>query len=192
MIQDNFDDLIKALKRVGAKINSRSVNERLARKCRQIIYRRVKNGYGVNKDNLDADNTREVKLKPLSPSYIAYREGKVAFFTLKNGQVVPFDLKKYGKKNKVNFKPQLGPFGRPRKSNATFTGDMLESISLRYTSEGFQLLIPGNRREDGLTNKEVSQFYSVDRPFFALTAGEVRILNRELEKIIKEIIEREI
>jgi hypothetical protein len=193
MASDNINVFVEALKKLSKKLNNRSVNDRLARKCRQIIYRRVKAGYGVNKDTASAESTFQVKLKPLSPSYIAYREGKVAFFTLKNGRVVPVNLAAYGRKNKVSFKPTLGEFGRPKKSNATLTGEMLKSLSLRYTEEGFQILIPGNVRSDdsGLTNKEVSQFYSVDRPFFALTAGEVRILTRELEKIVKEIIERE-
>jgi hypothetical protein len=192
MTTDNFNGFIHKLQSIAKQINSRSVNDRLARKCKQIIYRRVKNGYGVNSDRLPAERTTETKLKPLSRSYVAFREGRVAFFRAKDGHVYPVDLKKYGKKNKVSFKPTLGLFGRPNKSNATFSGEMMESINLRYSSEGFQLLIMNSKRGDdsGLTNLKVNQYYSADRPYFALTQGEVRILTRELEKIVKEIIER--
>lgn len=190
MRQHTIESFTNALNQLAKMINKPSVNDRLARKCREIIYRRVKNGYGVNSDTRKAESTSQVKLKPLSKSYIAQREGKLTFMTLKNGQVIPVDLGKYGKKNKVSFRPILGVFGRPRKSNATFTGEMLESLSLRSTSEGFQLLIMNYRRKDdsGLTNYQVAKYYSEDRPFFALTSGEIRIIARELENIVKDLI----
>lgn len=198
MRQHSFESFTAELEKLGKIINSKSVNDRLARKCREIIYRRVKAGYGVNRDNLPAESTNQVKLKPLSKSYIAYREGKVQFFRGKDGHIYPVDLKGYarknigGKKAYQAFAPQLGPFGSPRKSNATFSGEMMESIFMRSTDEGFQLLIATRTRKDNprLTNKRVSEYYSKDRPFFALTAGEVRILTRELESIIKQYIEK--
>lgn len=184
------NEFVLQLEQFAKSLNDKDINYRLARKCKEIIYRRVKNGYGVDSDNKDPEATRQVKLKELSASYIAQREGKLTFLTLQNGRVIPINLAAYGKKNKVSFRPKLGPFGRPRKSNATFTGDMMEAIFLRATSEGFQVIINNDRREDGKTNKKVAEYYSKDRPFFALTAGEVRILTRELEKIIKELINK--
>jgi hypothetical protein len=193
MTEHTFESFSKQLQKLASKVNDRKINSQLARKCREILYRRVKNGYGVDSDRRDPESTRQVKLKPLSPSYIAYREGKVSFFRTKDGRVVPVDLQKYSKKNKLGkgaFAPKLGAFGRPRKSNATLTGDMLENIILKSTEDGFQLIISNDRREDGLTNRKVAEYYSKDRPFFALTAGEIRILTRELERIIQDLIDK--
>lgn len=192
------DQFVKQLQLLAKKINNRNVTDRLARKCREIIYRRVKAGYGVNTDTSPAEYTKKKRLKPLSKSYVAFREGKVSFFTTKDGRVVPVDLKGYakknigGKKSYSSFAPTLGEFGRPGKSNATFTGEMMKSLMLRSSEDGFEILIADNTRKDGsgLTNKKVSEYYSEDRPFFALTDGEIRILTRELERIIKQYIEQ--
>lgn len=197
MRQHTFESFTGELQKLAKHLNNRKVNDRLARKCREIVYRRVKAGYGVNKDNIPAEKTKQVKLKPLSKSYIAYREGKVAFFKTKDGRVVPLDLKGYARKNVggkrsfETFAPKLGKYGRPRKSNATLTGEMMDSILLKTSVDGFQLIISSNSRKDdsGLTNKKVSEYYSEARPFFALTAGEIRILTKELESIVKEFIE---
>lgn len=182
------NEFVLKLEDFAKSLNDKDINYRLARKCKEIIYRRTKNGYGVDNDRSKAEDTRQVKLKELSASYIAQREGKLTFLTLKDGRVIPINLAAYGKRHKVSFRPKLGPFGRPRKSNATFTGDMMEAIFLRATNDGFHLLINNDRRADGKTNRRVAEYYSEDRPFFALTAGEVRILTREMEKIIKELI----
>lgn len=193
MKQHTIESFTRDLEKLAKEVNSPSVNQRLGRKCREIIYRRVKDGYGVDSDKKPAEMTNRVKLKKLSPSYIAYREGKVSFFRTKDGRVVPIDLKKYSKKNKLGkgtFAPTLGEFGRPKKSNATFTGKMMRAIYLRHSTDGFQLIIDDQIRDDGLTNAQVAKYYSEDRPFFALTAGEVRILTRELEMIIKEMIDK--
>jgi hypothetical protein len=209
------------LRTLAKKINSVEVNNKLARKCREIVYRRVKDGYGVNADTRPAQNTQRVKLKPLSPSYVAYREGKVKFFRAKDGHVYPVSNEEIaasvvqGKSSrgskrsgnaahtKIKFKktafhnkfdaPTLGPWGRPKKSNATFSGEMMEEIYMGVTHEGFSIYIRNSKRKDdsGLTNKKVSELYSADRPFFALTAGEVRILQREMEKIIQDLISKQ-
>ncbi len=207
------DKFMKGMDKLGSYINNKQVNLRLARKAQEIIYRRVKSGYGVNSDKTDADDTVRAKLKPLSKSYIAFRRGEIVFFTNDHGVVFPsfakpkeFRQKQNGKWytfNKINKRtgklvleklkpPVLGEFGRPSKSNATFTGQMLSSIRLVVKEDQFGLQIPRNRRVgDGLTNAQVNEYYSKERPWFNLTAGELRILTRELEKIIDEIIKRE-
>lgn len=75
MAQHTFESFTKQLETLASQLNDRKINSQLARKCREIVYRRVKNGYGVDSDRRDPENTRQVKLKPLSASYIAYREG---------------------------------------------------------------------------------------------------------------------
>lgn len=102
--------------------------------------------------------------------------------------------------------PALGEFGTPTKSNLTFTGQMLDSITIGARDGVFTLTIPPSPRTDGKTNKQVAEFHSKQRrffnangnlvtipkrAFFALTEGELRILTRELESIIREIIQKE-
>lgn len=220
MKQFTPDQFVGELRRLARIFNTPSVNQRLARKCIEIVYRRVKAGYGVDSDKKKAQNTKQVKLKALSESYIQMRLGKVQFFRAKDGHVYAIKNEeiaasvvakkvtkgrgklKIGAQTKIKFKktsfhntvlaPVLGPYGRPKKSNATFTGEMMEEIYMQATAEGFRLYVKNSKRKDesGLTNKQVMEYYSKDRPFFALTAGELRILSRELEKIVSEFIEK--
>lgn len=238
MSENNMPGLEKFLNKIeklGHSLTSPKVTQRLARKCREIVWRRVKSGKGVNADNKEADATSSEKLAPLSKSYIEYRRGVSFFRTLKNGKVVRFGNEQTGfntertgfsgkinkkggyskgARSKIRFtkafrfqKPSLGEFGRPAKSNLTLTGAMLDSITLEYDDGGFRLYIPNSMRPDGKTNAQVAKYVSNGgsytngngkkvtipaRPFFALTKGELRILTRELDGIIKEIIQKEL
>lgn len=196
-----IDKFIGQITKIADLIQDRQVNLRLARKCREIVVRRVKSGKGVNADTKPAEETIDVKLKPLSQSYIDYRNGVAFFFTNKYGKVVAVydgtvklkngkEVISRKKKTRI-IKPKLGEFGRPATSNLTLTGQMFNSVVISSDETGFKLFIADTRRTDGkATNKQVAEWASKDRPFFALTAGEIRILQRELETIIKEIIER--
>ena len=187
----DFSQLEKNLIKFSEAVNDKRVNQRLAIKCRDIIYKRVKDGYGVTSDRSPAGNTERQKLKKLSDSYIDYRKGVTLFFVGKQGQTYP--VKKTTKRGKaIKFpSPVTGEFGRPTKSNLTLSGQMLKAIAFDYGDTGFRLFIDNSSRKDSkLTNKKVAEYASEDRPFFALTAGEVRILQRELENIINEIIKR--
>lgn len=183
----DFSDLEKNLVRFSNLVNDRKVNQRLALKCRDIIYKRVKDGYGVTSDIRPAESTERKRLKPLSKSYIDYRKGVTLFFVGKQGQTYPV---KSDKKKKFP-SPVTGEFGKPTKSNLTLTGQMLNAIGLEYSDLGFKLYIKNSTRNGArINNKEVAGYVSKERPFFALTAGEVRILQRELENIINEIIRK--
>lgn len=225
MSEISIEQFTEALKQLGRQINNAGVNARLARKCKEIIYRRVKNGKGVTSYKSDPENTEQATLAPLSKSYIDYRKGLAIFFTTPLGNVVRIS----GTKKVVSYvtrgrgrravtarqtrkvrtgnitAPTLGEFGRPEKSNLTLTGQMLNDIVLSASDTGFQLRIGDKRRKgSNLTNAEVADYVQKGgsytngngkrvvipaRPFFALTAGEIRILTRELENIIKERIQ---
>jgi phage gpG-like protein len=101
--------------------------------------------------------------------------------------------------------PTLGEFGKPEKSNLTLSGQMLDAIMMSATEDGFKLVIANTRRRGSkLTNAQVADYVQNGgtytngngkvvripaRPFFALTAGEIRIITRELETIIRERIQ---
>lgn len=151
--------------------------------AREIVYKRVKSGYGVS--GLDGENIQKQKLKPLSDSYIKQRQGKVKFIT-KNGNVIPLVP---GSKFKIA-KPKLGEFGSPSRSNLTLSGEMLNAVKYELTRQGFTLVIPDSARSDGKTNAEVADLVQGVRPFFALTTQEVQILTREVERKLREIARR--
>ncbi len=212
--EKNFKILIDRLQKIGDALNGRDVSDRLGRKVREIIYRRVKSGFGVTSDSEGANNVSRQKLKELSQSYKAFRRGEVIFRKGKNGKAYPISnkdgiqavfagsVKARGGYSRIRYKktnaivpPTLGPFGRPDKSNLTLSGQMLESMTVTATSQGFSVFIPDTSRRPvtqgdkaRLTNKRVAELVAKDRPFMALTEGEVRILRLECEAIINEKI----
>jgi len=78
----------------------------------------------------------------------------------------------------------------PSKSNLTFSGQMLESISvLKVSKVKFNQIvkigIKPNNRDDGKTNTQVINWVSNMRPFFFLSKGEATKIRKELSKRIK-------
>lgn len=89
----------------------------------------------------------------------------------------------------------LSPLTRPaqKRSNATFTGQMIDSIKSRAIGrDGFELYFDGDR-DDGLTNEEVAERFQQARPFFQFSGPEFKglinelslRLTRKLNKLIK-------
>lgn len=162
----------------------------LAQLTKEIIYKRVKSGKGVSSDSSPFIVTRFQRLSPLSANYKAYRRaGRVQFTAM---------VKRRGgmKKVKVSFQtrnfPGLGEFASPTKSNLTFTGQMLNSMTFDIKRLGFTILIPETRRREGkATNAQVARWVSqAGRPFMNLTAGEHRIVKSRMKKILQRELKR--
>lgn len=207
--EKDFVRLSANLKKIALALNDRAVTIRLARKCREIIYRRLKSGYGVDNDKEDAESVNRKQLKQLSSSYIAWRKGLVVFYK-RNGKLLVFGKEKAeyftnyetGQRTRVSKrknpkidKPKLGEFGRPEKSNATLSGQMLNAMVFNANQDGFKIFINDTKRrpvtkhdKSNLTNKQVAEYYFKNRPGLALTDGEVRILKQECELIVREKI----
>lgn len=167
------------------KINIFTVqfNQKLGKMARDLIYKRVKSGYGVT--SLNPDVAQQTRLKKLSPSYIEQRQGKAAYFT-KSGKVVRVPAG-------TNFKPKkpkLGAFGAPGRSNLTLSGQMLEAIRYEANARGVKVFIDNSARDDGYTNAEIAEFVQKARPFFILTRDELTVLVREIEREIKKVSRR--
>lgn len=174
----DLPSLRKFFDRVEREVLTKQSNTELAKAAQDIIFKRVKSGFGVTNDLSDAAIRR--KLKPLSPGYIEQRR--------KRGVT--------------------GKFGSPGISNLTNTGQMLDSMTFKANNQGFRLEIPGTRRRtrrrtrrtrrrtrrtrrrDGETNKRVADFVRKDRPFFALTIPEVRILEKIVNDKVLKIFKR--
>lgn len=169
---------------------------RLGRIGRSIIYKRVKSGKGY-----------KGKLAALQPSTVEVRKGNgiMRTFKGKGGKRVAFIPGVDGRPAKT------GEFFSPKRSNLTFSGQLLDSIDMTSLgNRGFTLFIPNTRRNpyknDDVynktappTNQELAVFlqsgrtsptYMQARPFFQLTKGEIRIIIREYNNIIKKIIRK--
>lgn len=131
----------------------------IGREAAAIVRKRTLLGFGV------AENGGNRKrLKPLSDSYKAQRRGEVAFITLQ-GRVIPV-------------KPiepiRLSSKTTPGKSNLTLGGELLDSLKEFVTGLGKVEVRPAGSRRDGLTNEEVAEFVSKDRPFLNLSKNEIK------------------
>jgi hypothetical protein len=150
-------------KRIFKLFTNTTFYKQLGDKARDIVFKRTKAGFGVNKDTVA--NPVRVPLKVLtSKGYIDYRR------TIK-----------------------LGRFGKPGRSNLTLTGQMLDSIKVIPKRNGFEVVIPktrrraaGNRRRDPNTNNDILQFTRKARPFFALTTAEQRIITQEIRRALNK------
>lgn len=101
---------------------------------------------------VDREGGEKKKLKALSPKYIDYR-----------------------KKNKAILYNQT----TPRKSNLTFSGQLLDSISGRSNPRGIVIYLK-DRRNDGKKNVDIKNYQEEKgRPFFYLTRQEIVNTERE-------------
>lgn len=123
---------------------------RLGDKAAEMIRIRTRLGYGVPRDD-----AKRRKLKSLQPTTIEQR----------------ILLSQRG---------LMSQFTRPRRSNLTATGQLLDSLQT-IKARGKQVIIgpKGSRWDTDLTNPEVSEFVSRQgRPYLHLTALEVKKLAR--------------
>ena len=204
LMPNNFrigiDQANKRIEILRLELSKRRTFDSLARLARSIIYNRVKTGKG-------ASGAKTTKLASLEPSTNAVRQGKgiMRTFNTKRGKKTVFIPG-------IDGRPEsTGEFFSPGKSNLTFSGQMLDSITFKIRGTfGFTLYIPNSKRDpyknnDVLnkqgppTNREVAIYVqagrdkptkSKPRPFFELTKGETRIIMREYNQIIKRTIRR--
>lgn len=154
-------DLSVEISKFRNQLTDRTFMKAIGVDAKDIIYKRVKAGFGVSNDEADTPN-------------------KVGLLALQSQKYIDF-------RKRVGVK---GKFGAPERSNLTFTGQMLESMEVSAEIGGFTISIPASRRDDGLTNEDVADRVRVARPFFALTGAEVRILQQTFLKRAREIVER--
>lgn len=192
-LANNISVRVKGLDKLKRALDERFKNSfsptlrlRLGRLAREIIYKRVKSGKGVTDLTSEPQKNR---LKPLSTSYIEVRKGLAKYF-VKDGSLrrVP---------NSESFRidrPKLGPFGSPNRSNLTFTGQMLESLSYEATARGFRVFVPSSsRRNESVTNAQVARWVQEQgRNFLALTPDELTILVREIEREVRKLTRRKL
>lgn len=155
-----FKDLRRAFQQLDSDVFSARAMKGLGEKGKDLLYKRVKDGFGVNSDTEKFPSKK--KLKPLSPRYIEQRRRKGV----------------------------SGKFGSPSKSNLTNTGQMLESIKVSADIGEFELSVKSDSRKGGGSNADVSKHVSRDRPWLSLTKEEQQSLSEEVEKTIASLFRR--
>jgi len=188
-------EFTQTLTKFRQSLLTKSLVESLARDTKKIVYNRVKSGEGVNSDRRAPKRTKQQRLKPLSDSYIEWRRGNLIFFRNKQGKLIRLTKSEWDQITK----PRLGRFGAPARSNLTLSGQMLNAIKYDLTAKGFELFIKNNRRrkvhpkhktKPTLTNEELAEIVSKERPFMALTLEEFRILERKIDRHINRQIRK--
>jgi hypothetical protein len=153
----NFDDFADVISEIERKVLSARAMRRLGDKGKDIVFRRVKSGFGVDRER--SRNPRKKRLKPLSAGYIQQRQREGV----------------------------SGSFGSSARSNLTNTGQMLDSFEVEAKDRSFRIIVPNTRRRDGKLNSRVAQFVSQDRPFLAMTRDEQQILRKEVENNVRKV-----
>jgi hypothetical protein len=168
-----MDEFAKKVSRAVKEIKKPANMKKFGDEAAEIIRRRTRLGYGAK------ENAEREKLKPLSDSYKAQRAGKIAFATGPHG-VYPY---------KPEQKPNLHPHTTPTRSNLTNTGQMLDSLGSTKVKEGSVTVDVQGQRKDGLSNKQVAEYVSLQgREFNNLTPKEQRQIEQIIEREIKKIV----
>lgn len=87
---------------------------------------------------------------------------------------------------------ELSSLTSPGKSNVTHTGQMIESITGKGKSGGFDITLSGSRN-DGLTNKQVADFVEEGgRPFMNFSNIELKKIARLIEEQLVDEINKKL
>ncbi len=107
------------------------------------------------------DGGRRTRLKRLSPGYVARRK-----------------------------KATLSRFTSARKSNLTFTGQMLSAMDAKIKKLGSVTISFDKRRRDGELNQDIADAVSEARPFMHLSKVEIRALVESYDKTLQATIDK--
>ncbi len=87
----------------------------------------------------------------------------------------------------------LSPFTSPSKSNLTFSGAMLESLSIKRSSPGNWLVIlQGSHPTAGIENSLLARYVSRKRPFMFLSGGEVEQIRNTARKTFQDLVKQQL
>lgn len=171
-----FGKIAKKITSTIKEVNSPTTLKKIGQLAIDEIYLQTKLGYGF-----DEVGGPKKKLAPLAQSYKDFRAGRVAFFTDQYGRI---------RKYKPKTKPTLDSTTRPTKSNLTFSGSMLRSLTYKTGRNSIKVFI-GNAKDaqkaawahEGSTNRP-------QRKFLGLTlAGFTKVRNL-VDKIFSEKIKQ--
>jgi hypothetical protein len=154
----DIEGLKKELMAIINKAVTKEVNTLFASKIAETIYKRTKSGKGLSQDTQEYGAASLVPIKPLSQKYIEYRKTKI-----------------------------LGPFASARKSNLTFSGELLESIIVRIGAQSIFVEIDNANHSSGQNLQEIADAVAKKgRPFFGISTTEAKTLDNFIRRIIRD------
>lgn len=153
---------IKFLKKDLEKLILTSVTQEMellfAEHVRDTIYSRTKTGKGLTKNKSGFGKNELKPLNKLSPAYIKYRQSRV-----------------------------LGPYASAKKSNLTFSGELLESLVARISNKKGIVEIQKGKHWSGMDVRALAQKVSEQgRPFFGLSDTELKTFENFVKRTIRD------
>lgn len=185
---DDIDkEILKALTKKVGKALDQGIDGSYVDSIKDRIVKRTRLGIGVD------ENGNSYRFPKLSDNYREMRQGKVRFYTDRNGRRV----KVVKTRDNTDFvkKPRLANTTTPAKSNLTATGQLLKSLStvkLRMKGASKWLITVGDRRGRGLHgypatagNKDIVRYLKdMGRTFLGLTKSQKNQITREIRQIL--------
>lgn len=156
----DIKDFKAQIKKIYESLITKEMKLEWAQKAADTIYKRTKAGQGLSSNKVSVGGNSLVKLKELSDPYKQYRSKKV-----------------------------LGPFGAPKRSNLTFSGELLESIIAKMQGSDAVVVMDTGDHYSGVSVDELAKKVSDDgRPFFGLADVEVKVLENFVKRQIRDKI----
>jgi hypothetical protein len=155
-----ISQLGKDLEKFLLNVVTKDMKKMFAERAADIIYKRTKSGKGLTRNAVSVGNNSLKAIEPLSPGYIEYRKRRI-----------------------------LGPYASPKRSNLTFSGELLESIVVKMLGNNVVVAIDSGKHHSGISLEELARRVSdKGRPFFGLADSEVKILEGFVKRTIRDRI----
>jgi hypothetical protein len=179
MAKVQIKNLTKVLKILEQKVNQVTKADPIKKTMGEYVIDRIL-GFARSGFSL-IDNKKP--LPKLSSSYVEFRKG-LAYYYQRDGDLlrVPERSNKLNLVDKEFFKPNS------KKSNLTFTGDLLRALSFMFTDNGVKLFFKNKRRIDSKEkNSNIFQYLVDKNPDYNILT-----LDQKGRDQLRQIIKREI
>lgn len=158
MAAKDIKELPADLQKIFDSMFDKETLETIAIWIRDTIYKRTKTGKGLNKQNRAIGGSTNAPLKDVSDAYSVWRKGKMTGPNPKSG----------------------------KKSNLTFTGELLESIEAFVKGNQVVVQIPNDKHSSGISLQKLLDFVEEVRPFFGLSETEKKTLDSMISRMIRD------
>lgn len=158
----------------------------------QVILKVRKNIQGIEKVYVNSPEFKLVAGKALIDFIKRVKRG----FMPDLGEIPSLENDQYIELRTKN-KSSLGDLAKPKKSNATATGQMLKAMKFQMKPNGFLLFVDSTKRAkeisgypSKLNNKEVASYYAKARNIFSFSAPELDRIIRNVRSDLLKLIRR--
>lgn len=157
----------------------------------EILHKKAKEMEKLIPDYMNSSDFKKVHENALINFIKRVRRGLMPSLSAIDG------LKASYEKIRQIYKSNLGYQGKPTKSNATATGQMLEAMTSEKTDRGFVLYVKDDFRTKELTganpkllNSEVAHYYAIKRKIFDFSKPEFDRIKRQIVSDLLKLIRK--